>query len=91
MFEFDSEVLLLDLLFYEMLYFGGGRKDKISKGDVVGFLIVNLDLWVNEIGMIISQDKVIFVVILCEEVIDMLKVVWDKKIKGKCLKIVCVC
>lgn len=83
----DAEAPLPDQPPFETIYFGGGKKDKISKGDVVGFLVSNSDLRANEIGMIVSQDRATFVAIPKTEVIDTLKAVWDKKIKGKRVKI----
>lgn len=83
----DSEAPLPDQPPFETIYFGGGKKDKISKGDIVGFLVSNSDLRANEIGMIVSQDRATFVAIPKTEVIDTLKAVWDKKIKGKRVKI----
>lgn len=66
---------------WETLYISAGRKDKISKGDVAGFLMQKGTLNKEDIGKIEVLDYASFVAI------DRSKVYWLlKKVKGELLK-----
>ena len=41
---------------HQTLYFMAGKKEKISKGDIVGFIVNNSDLTAQEIGKIDVKD-----------------------------------
>ncbi len=64
------------------LYIGKGKKDKISKGDIVGFLCKNGGLNANEIGRIDVKDRYAFVAIRREKLKQTLHLVQGQKIKG---------
>lgn len=48
---------------FSMLYIGAGRKQKISKGDIVGFLMVKCKLNASEIGIIQIWDNESYVAV----------------------------
>lgn len=64
------------------LYIGKGKKDKISKGDIVGFLCKNGGLKADEIGRIDVKDRYAYVAIRREKVKQTLHLVRGQKIKG---------
>ena len=69
------------------LYFSGGKKDKINKIDLVGFLAKQGKLNSDEIGLITVQDRSSYVAINREKSKGVLKIIQQEKIKGKKLKI----
>ena len=64
------------------LYIGKGKKDKISKGDIVGFLCKNGGLKADEIGRIDVKDRYAYVAIRREKLKQTLHLVQGQKIKG---------
>ena len=64
------------------LYIGKGKKDKISKGDIVGFLCKNGGLKADEIGRIDVKDRYAYVAICREKLKQTLHLVQRQKIKG---------
>jgi len=64
------------------LYIGKGKKDKISKGDIVGFLCKNGGLKADEIGHIDVKDRYAYVAIRSEKLKQTLHLVQGQKIKG---------
>ena len=65
------------------LYIGRGRKDKISKGDVVGFLCKNGGLTAAEIGRIDVYERYTYVAVARSRSPQVLKLVRNAKIKGQ--------
>lgn len=72
---------------WQTLYFSAGRKDKLSKGDLVGFLMKIGGLTKDEIGIIDVKDRTSYVAISSENAQSVLKAVTNQKIKGKKIKI----
>lgn len=70
------------------LYISGGKKDKLSKMDIVGFLTKKGNLQKDEIGKIEVMDFMSFVAVKKETVEPLLKAVQPEKMKGKKYKIV---
>ncbi|MCR4853687.1 MAG: DEAD/DEAH box helicase [Prevotella sp.] len=64
------------------LYIGKGKRDKISKADVVGFLCKKGELQNKEIGRIDVRDRYCYVAIVREKVNQVLKKTNGEKIKG---------
>ena len=64
------------------LYIGKGKKDKISKGDIVGFLCKNGGLKAEEIGRIDVKDRYAYVAIKREKLKQVLRQTQGEKIKG---------
>jgi hypothetical protein len=65
------------------LYISGGKKDKISKTDIVGFLVKKGGLDLHEIGKIEGMDFMSFVAVHRNKVEGVLQKVKDEKLKGK--------
>lgn len=72
---------------YTTLYFSGGKKEKISKGDIVGFLTKEGNINVDDIGKINLFDHYALAAINSALVDDLLKNISGKKIKGQKLRI----
>ena len=64
------------------LYIGKGKKDKISKGDLVGFLCKKGGLSKDDIGRIDVRDYYCYVAVSRSKAAEMLKKVRGEKIKG---------
>ena len=65
------------------IYIGKGKKDKISKGDIVGFLCKCGGLQSKDIGRIDVYDNYAYVAVARLQAPKMLKKVKDQKIKGQ--------
>lgn len=68
------------------LHINAGRKEKISRGDIVGFLINNLGLEAADIGKIDLRDHAAFVAVP-RRALSVLSSLAAPKIKGKRVKI----
>ncbi len=64
------------------LYIGKGKKDKISKGDIVGFLCRKGGLEQGDIGRIDVKDRYSYVAVASRKAHETLKKVQGEKIKG---------
>lgn len=64
------------------LYIGKGKKDKISKADIVGFLCKKGGLKSDEIGRIDVNDRYAYVAVKRERLTSVLRNVQGEKIKG---------
>jgi superfamily II DNA/RNA helicase len=64
------------------LYIGKGKKDKLSKGDIVGFLCKNGGLKADDIGRIDIKDRYAYVAVRREKLKQTLHLVQGQKIKG---------
>lgn len=64
------------------LYIGKGKKDKISKGDIVGYLCKIGQLQSSEIGKIDVKDRYAYVAVVRPKVKQVLKLTQGQKIKG---------
>jgi superfamily II DNA/RNA helicase len=64
------------------LYIGKGKKDKLSKGDIVGFLCKKGGIEAGEIGRIDVKDRYTYAAIRREKVQQVLNSVQGEKIKG---------
>ncbi|MEG1586738.1 MAG: DEAD/DEAH box helicase [Bacteroidales bacterium] len=64
------------------LYIGKGKKDKLSKGDIAGFMIKNGGLTKDEVGMIEVKDYHAFVAVKATKVKALLKAIEGMKIKN---------
>lgn len=69
------------------LYISGGKKDKLSKTDVVGFLSKKGELQKEELGKIELLDHMSFVAVKREVVSSVLQRIQGEKMKGKKYKI----
>jgi hypothetical protein len=64
------------------LYIGKGKKDKISRGDIVGFLCKKGDIRGEEIGRIDVKDRYTYVAVPKNKANTILRMVQGEKIKG---------
>ena len=69
------------------LYIGAGKKDKISKTDIVGFLIQKGNLSKEEIGLITILDNASFVAINRVKARQSVAAIKDEKLKNKKVRI----
>ena len=64
------------------LYIGKGKKDKVSKGDIVGFLCKKGGLQADEIGRIDVNDRYTYVAVKRERLQQVVRQTQGEKIKG---------
>ena len=69
------------------LYISGGRKNKLSKGDIAGFLLQKGQLEKTDLGRIDVQDFMSFAAVKREHAETVLTRIRDEKMKGKKYKI----
>ena len=69
------------------LYFSGGKKDKINKIDIVGFLGQKGGLKKEDIGLITVLDFTSYVSVKRKNIKSLLNTIRQEKVKGKKLKI----
>jgi hypothetical protein len=69
------------------VYFSGGKKDKINKIDLVGFLGQKGGLKKEDIGLITVLDFSSFVALKRKNIHPLLQRISQEKVKGKKLKI----
>lgn len=65
------------------LYIGKGKKDKLNKVDIVGFLMQKGNLNKEEIGLIEVKDFFSYVAVKRNRINELVRVVRDEKIKNK--------
>lgn len=81
----ESPEMITPALF-QTLYISKGKKDKINKIDVVGFLSKKGNLQKDDIGLIIVKARCVYVAIASNKIDQLLSVVRSEKIKGKSAK-----
>lgn len=69
------------------LFIGAGKKDKVNKVDIVGFLSKKGALKKDDIGLIDVKDFFSFVAVRRSKITHSLHLIKDEKIKGKKVKI----
>jgi superfamily II DNA/RNA helicase len=69
------------------LYIGAGKKDKINKMDIVGFLLKTGKLEKDELGLIDVKDNISFAAVKRNKVDRLLQNISGEKIKNKKVKI----
>lgn len=72
---------------WETVYLSGGKKDKVSRGDIVGFFCQKGGLQLEDIGRIEVLDHMTFVAVNRHRTRDLLTKVRNEKMKGKKWKI----
>lgn len=72
---------------WSTLFFGAGRKDKLNKIDIVGFLIQKGNLRKEDIGLIEVKDFYAFAAIRRSRMNYLLSLIQKEKIKNKKIKI----
>lgn len=69
------------------LYFNMGKKEKVSRGDIAGYLIKQGGLEAGEVGKIIVKDHSALAAIPVEKKKEVLKNISDQKLKGKKVRV----
>ena len=64
------------------IYIGKGKKDKISKGDIVGFLCKSGGLKADEIGRIDVKDRYAYAAVKREKLRQVIQQTRGEKLKG---------
>lgn len=72
---------------FDTIYVSGGRKNKVSKADIVGFFLQKGELSKNDLGLIEVKDFASFVAVRKEQTKSLLKKLANQKMKGKKYKI----
>ncbi len=71
----------------QTIYISAGKKDKVNKVDIVGYLIKKGGLEKDDIGLIEVKDNTSYVAINRKKTIELLKKLTNEKLKGKKVKI----
>jgi hypothetical protein len=72
---------------WETIFVSGGRKDKISKGDIAGFFIKQGDLSRDEIGDIELKQECAFIAVARDRAMEVVQTLDNKRIKKRKLRI----
>jgi ATP-independent RNA helicase DbpA len=86
-FQVSKNLSLPEYPKWDILYFSGGKKDKINKIDLVGFLSKKGELEKHEIGLITVLDHWSYVAVPAKDIKTILHKIRREKVKGKRLKI----
>ncbi|WDT67588.1 DEAD/DEAH box helicase [Cloacibacterium sp. TD35] len=71
---------------FQTIYISAGKKDKVNKVDIVGYLIKKGELSKDDIGIIEVKDTTSYVAVTRNKVKDVLKKLANEKLKGKKIK-----
>jgi superfamily II DNA/RNA helicase len=71
---------------FQTIYISAGKKDKVNKVDIVGYLLKKGDLQKEELGLIEVKDTTSYVAVARNRVTDVLKRLSHEKLKGKKVK-----
>ena len=72
---------------WRTLYFNAGKKEKISKGDIAGFLMQKGGLSKNEVGRIDVRDHGAYVAVPLSKARDVITALAPHKIKNKRVRV----
>jgi superfamily II DNA/RNA helicase len=82
-----TELVLPEKSKWTTLFIGAGKKDKVNKVDIVGFLSNRGELKKEDIGLIEVKDFFSFAAVRRSRVSHMLQLIKEQKIKNKKVKI----
>lgn len=71
----------------ETLHFAAGKREKLSKGDILGFLTRMCELEAAEVGLIEVKDHYSYAAIARNRIKDVLQKAQTEKIKGRRIKV----
>lgn len=71
---------------FQTIYISAGKKDKVNKVDIVGYLIKKGGLQKEEIGLIEVKDTTSYVAVSRNKVNEVLRKLQNEKLKGKKIK-----
>lgn len=83
----DSEPHAPALPAMETLHFAAGKREKLSKGDILGFLTRVCQLQAAEVGLIEVKDHFSYVAVARDKVRDIIEKAKVEKIKGRRIKV----
>ncbi|QZE14917.1 DEAD/DEAH box helicase [Halosquirtibacter laminarini] len=86
-YEHSDEKVNIQPSYWDTLYMGAGKKNKINKVDIVGFLCQKGGLEKSEIGMIHVKDFRAYVAVPRTKIKEVIQKVKKMKIKGKSILI----
>jgi len=86
-FNVDKSVSIPKQPVFETLYISGGKKNKLNKIDIVGFLSQKGNLEKDDLGLIEVKDFISFAAVKRSKIQQVLKDIKDQKMKGKKYKI----
>ncbi len=86
-FEMPEKLSLPEKPKWSTLFIDAGKKDKINKMDIVGFLSHKANLKKDEIGLVEVKDFTAFAAVRKSKVEQVLQMVEDEKMKNKKVKI----
>ena len=72
---------------WETLFIGAGKKEKVNKIDIVGFLTNQGKLDPNDIGLITVKDHFSYVAVKRDGIVQLIKKIRNEKIKKQKVKI----
>ncbi len=72
---------------WQTLYIGAGKKNKVNKIDIVGFLLKSGGLSKNDVGLIEVKDQTAYVAVKRKLASTLVANLKDQKIKGKKVKV----
>lgn len=72
---------------FKTIYISAGKKDKVNKGDIVGYLIKTGGLTKEDIGVIDVRDTQAFVAVNTKKIKALLTALVDTRLKNKRVKI----
>ncbi|WP_379089425.1 DbpA RNA binding domain-containing protein [Pedobacter sp. UC225_65] len=72
---------------WQTLYISAGKKDKVNKIDIVGFLLKKGGLQKDDVGLIEVKDQASYVAIKRKLVPQVVRALTNEKIKNKKVKI----
>lgn len=73
--------------FWETIYISVGKKDKVGKGDIAGFLMQKGRLQQDELGLIDLQDHAAYAAVSRQKVAALVQALQNEKLKNKKVKI----
>jgi len=71
---------------FQTIYISAGKKDKVNKVDIVGYLLKKGELQKEDLGLIEVKDTTSYVAVSRNKVKDLLKKLNSEKLKGKKVK-----
>ncbi len=86
-FKLDKSSAIPKQPMFETLYISGGKKNKLNKIDIVGFLSQKGNLEKGDLGLIEVKDFISFAAVKRSKIQQLLKDIKDQKMKGKKYKI----
>ena len=86
-FKLDKSSAIPKQPLFETLYISGGKKNKLNKIDIVGFLSQKGNLEKGDLGLIEVKDFISFAAVKRSKIQQLLNDIKDQKMKGKKYKI----